>query len=249
MPWNSWISGHIRIGRGIVVPRPSRPACSATLLLFFALAVPFQGRAQAPPAPASRFVAVLNPAHGGSDSGANLHGQPEKAYTLAFSTRLRSLLEARGIKVVATRQADVNVTATRRAEIANHAGAQACLTLHASETGTGVHLFTSSLAPAKSRLFEPWKTAQAAWVTRSVALEGVLNSALRNAGVHVTVGRTALPAIDSMTCPAVAIEITPADSGASGSSAGSLTDSAYQAQVAAALANALLEWRTEGPQL
>ena len=208
--------------------------------------------AQAPPAPiapAARFVVVLNAAHGGDDAGANLDGQPEKDFTLAMSIRLRSLLAARGIAVVTTRESDVNVDAVRRAEIADHAEAQACITLHASETGAGVHLFTSSLAPAGPTLFAPWKTAQAAWISRSVALEGVLNSALQHAGVSVTFGRTLLPAIDSMTCPAVALEIAPGQQagGASGASVpGSLADPDYQSQIADALTAALLEWRAEG---
>lgn len=205
---------------------------------------------QVPPAPS--FVVVLDAAHGGGDAGANLDGQPEKAYTLAMSIRLRSALAARGISVVTTRESDVTVDPMRRAEIANHAAAQACLTLHASETGAGVHLYTSSLTPARPALFEPWKTAQAAWVTRSIALEGVLNSALRHAGMTVIIGRTALPAIDSMTCPAVAVEIAPASQsgGASGPSvSGSLADPGYQAQVANALTAALVEWRAEGSKL
>jgi N-acetylmuramoyl-L-alanine amidase len=211
--------------------------------------------AQAPPAPAApaaRFVVVLNAAHGGDDAGANLDGQPEKAFTLAMSIRLRSLLAARGISVVTTRESDVTVDAIRRAEIADHANAQACLTLHASETGVGVHLFTSSLALARPALFEPWKTAQAAWITRSVALEGVLNSALQHAGLAVTLGRTALPVVDSMTCPAVAVEIAPGkqSGGVSGPSVpGSLADPDYQAQIANALTAALLEWQSEGPKL
>lgn len=203
-------------------------------------------------APPARFVVVLDAAHGGSDAGANLDGQPEKAFTLAMSIRLRSLLGARGITVVTTRESDATVDPVRRAEIANHAEAQACIILHASETGVGVHLYTSSLAPARPQIFEPWKTAQSAWITHSVALEGVLNSALQHAGLAVSAGRTALPAIDSMTCPTVAVEIAPGNQsgGTSGpSTEGSLANPDYQAQVANALTAALLEWRAEGSKL
>src|SRR5438477_634697 len=64
-------------------------------------------------------------------------------------------------------------------------------------------------APATPARFVAWKTAQAAWITRSLALAGVLNSALLHAGTTVTLGRTPLPGIESMTCPAVAIEVAP----------------------------------------
>jgi N-acetylmuramoyl-L-alanine amidase len=191
---------------------------------------------------------VLDAAHGGDDSGGSLKdssgaAQPEKAITLALSVRLRSLLAARGIGVVTTRESDATVEADRRAEIANRANAQACLSIHASQSGSGgIHLYTSSLTPAEPARFVPWKTAQAAWVTRSLALAGVLNSAILHAGMTVTLGRTALPAIDSMACPAVAIEIAP-EITADSPQPDSPIDTGYQTRVAQALAAAILEWR------
>ena len=92
-----------------------------------------------------------------------------------------------------------------------------------------------------------WKTAQAGWVTRSLALAGVLNSALLHAGMNVTLGRSSLPAVDSMTCPAVAVEVAP-ELGSDGKVAAGLDDKDYQAQVAEALAAALVEWRAEASQ-
>ena len=201
----------------------------------------------APPAPAGRFVVVLDAAHGGDDAGGHLaSGQFEKAFTLAFSIRLRSLLAARGIQVVSTREADATLDPDRRAETANHAHAQACLSLHATEAGSGVHLFVSALAPTPPARLLPWKTAQSAWVARSLALAGTLNSALGHAGVSVLLDRIALPGIDSMTCPAVAVEMAPArnlDHNTAG-----LDNADYQAKVADALAAALLEWRSEPHQ-
>jgi len=201
-----------------------------------------------PPAPQARFVVVLDAAHGGDDTGGRLNGgQLEKAYTLALSVRLRSLLAARGIQVVTTRESDATVDANKRAEIANHAQARACLSLHASESGSGIHLFASSLTPAQPTRFVAWKTAQAASVTRSLALAGVLNSALLHAGMSVTLGRTTLPVLDSMTCPAVAVEVAPERNTQQEISAG-LDDKNYQARVASALAAALVEWRGEAHQ-
>jgi N-acetylmuramoyl-L-alanine amidase len=202
----------------------------------------------APAAPQARFVVVLDAGHGGDDTGGHLaNNQLEKTFTLALSVRLRSLLAARGIQVVTTRESDANIDLNHRAEIANRFHAQACLSLHASQSGSGVHLFVSSLAPAQPMRFAAWKTAQAAWVTRSLALAGVLNSALLHAGMNVTLGRTALPAVDSMTCPAVAVEIAP-EQGSDKKGTAQLDDQGYQARVAEALAAALLEWRAEEGQ-
>ena len=222
-----------------------------TAICILALAATRAAHAQAPPAPPApqaRFVVVIDAAHGGDDAGAHLaDGKLEKAATLTLSVRLRSLLTARGIQVVTTREADQSADSTKRAEMANHAAAQACISLHAADTGSGVHLFVSSLAPRQPTHFEPWKTAQAAYVTRSLALAGALNSALSRDGSAVTLGRTALPGVDSMTCPAVAIELAPQRDSNKKITA-EPGDPGYQAQIAATLANALLEWRTEARQ-
>jgi N-acetylmuramoyl-L-alanine amidase len=215
------------------------PSLVALCLLFVLL--PAALAAQNPAAP-QRSAIVLDPAHGGDDSGAGLGSTAEKAYTLAFSVRLRSLLAARGFPVVTTRESDATVDANRRAEIANRFNALACISLHATGSGSGVHIFVSSLAPAADSRYAPWKTAQAAWVTRSLTLAGVLNSALSHAGVPVTLSRIGLPGIDSMACPAVAVEIAPDRS--SGDPAGSFNDPSVQARVAEALAAALVEWRS-----
>lgn len=196
---------------------------------------------------------VLDGAHGGADAGATITdaaGKPhlEKNLTLAFSVKLRSLLAARGITVLTTRESDIAIDPQERAEIANHARAQACLTLHAATSGSGIHMFLSSLAPSRPTQFEPWQTAQAAFVERSVALMGVLNSALLHAGIAVTLGRTALPTVDSMACPAVAVEIAPEKPSDTSSATASVDDPAYLTQVADALAAGLLEWRAEARQ-
>jgi len=227
---------------GVSFPLYLRAGFFAACLLAFVVIGPAAAQ-PAPPAPQARFVVVLDAAHGGDDTGGHLaNNQLEKSFTLALSVRLRSLLAARGIQVVTTRESDGTVEPNRRAEIANHAQAQACLILHASESGSGIHLFASSLAPAQPTRFAAWKTAQAAWVSRSLALAGTLNSALQQASMSVTLGQTTLPGMDSMTCPAVAVEIAPEKSADKKSA---LSDSDYQARVAAALAAALLEWRTE----
>jgi N-acetylmuramoyl-L-alanine amidase len=218
----------------------------------------------------ARFVVVLDAAHGGDDSGATLPapnggqtGAPvaEKNITLALSVRLRSLLTARGFTVVTTREGNVNLDGNARAQAANRAVASAagaaCLSLHATESGTGVHVFVSSLPATQPQRFLAWKTAQSAYVGRSLKLAGAVNSALEHslvagggeggsaAGpIPATLGRASLPGIDSMTCPAVAVEIAPMRA-PDRKVITEVTDSEYQAQVVEALAAGLLEWKTE----
>jgi N-acetylmuramoyl-L-alanine amidase len=107
-----------------------------------------------------------------------------------------------------------------------------------------VHLFTSSLPPAAQTRFLAWKTAQAPWITRSLALAGAVNSALTHAGFNVTLGRIPLSGIESMTCPALAVEVAP-ERDADKNITTEPDNPDYQGRVAAALAAAILEWRTD----
>ncbi len=202
------------------------------------------------PAPAlqpvqPRFVVVLDAAHGGSDPGAKLgEGILEKDITLGLAGRLASMLRARGIAVEMTRQADLTVAPLDRAQAANHALAAACLVIHATATGSGVHLFTSSLAPVAKVQFLPWQTAQAAYVTQSLKLESELDTALAHAEIPVTLGRASVEPMDSEACPEVAVELAPLVAGHV-TEAKPITDAGYETSVVNAIAAALEAWRSD----
>ena len=255
---------HILIRSSDWLPAVGLAVATAGLCGFSGLA---QGPSPAPIVPqrvgnGSRFVVVLDAAHGGDDGGGQVGASvAEKTVTLALSVRLRSLLTARGFQVVTTREGNVNLDSDARAQIANHAGAAACLSMHASETGSGVHIFVSSLNPAEQTRFLAWKTAQVAFVSRSLKLAGTVNSAFEHSSVAggdaggangssdagpipATLARASLPGVDSMTCPAVAIEIAPIR-GADRKVVTEVTDPQYQTQIVEALAAALLEWKTD----
>ena len=221
-------------------PAPQLPPASA---------VPPPVAAQAPLAVAPpRFVVVLDAAHGGSDTGARMSGGAlEKDITLGFSSRLRSTLHAHGIDVVMTRQTDANLEPVNRAEAANQAQSAACLTIHATATGSGVHLFTSSLAPTANTRFMPWPTAQSAYITQSLKLESEIDEALAHAQIPVSLARASVAPMDSMTCPEVAVEIAPLVAGHV-TRARAVTDASYQKSVVDAIAAALEQWRSDWRQ-
>jgi N-acetylmuramoyl-L-alanine amidase len=217
-------------------PRPDLPALPASPM----------NRISVQPA----FVVVVDAAHGGAETGARLSVNAlEKDITLALSIRLRSALAARGIAVATTRESDSDPSVDERAGIANHAQAAACLVLHATASGSGVHLFTSSLAPSAvaSGGLVSWRTAQAAWVTRSLRLSSEINSNLGQAGIPVTLGSTALRPLDSLACPAVAIEIAPLLASPA-NKAMTISDPQYQQRILDALVAAMLEWSADWKQ-
>lgn len=197
---------------------------------------------------APRFVVVLDAAHGGDDTGARIADHMlEKDIVLGLSIRLRSTLAAHGISVVTTRESDENLTPASRAETANGASAAACILIHATATGSGVHLFTSSLAPTPVTHFMPWQTAQSAYVTQSLKLSSEIDSALAHAAIPVTLGRTSLQPMDSFACPSVAVEVAPLVAGAT-TKATPISDPAYQKSIIDALTAALAEWRNDWRQ-
>jgi N-acetylmuramoyl-L-alanine amidase len=202
----------------------------------------------APQVAPPRFAVLIDAAHGGADIGARLTPSlNEKDLTLDLANRLRPMLAARGVDVVTTRTSDITLPALDRAEIANRTPFAACLLLHATATGSGVHLYTSSLAPAALAKFMPWASAQSAYVTQSLKLSSDIDSALAHAEIPVTLGRTSLQPMDSFACPAVAVEIAPLQAGAS-TKAEPVSDEAYQRTVLGALAAAIEEWRNDWRQ-
>jgi N-acetylmuramoyl-L-alanine amidase len=202
--------------------------------------------ASAPARPAPRFAVVIDAAHGGSDTGARLSDRLlEKDLALTLSVRLRSTLAAHGISVVTTRESDATLPAVNRAETANHVGAAACISLHATTSGSGVHLFTASLTPVPITRFLSWDTAQGAYAEQSLRLSSELDSAMTHAEIPVTLGRTALQPLDSFTCPAVVVEFAPLY-GTAGVSA--LSNPAYQDRIIAALAAAVEQWQRDWRQ-
>jgi N-acetylmuramoyl-L-alanine amidase len=196
----------------------------------------------------NRRVIVLDPAHGGIDSGSQISDTTvEKDVTLALAFRLRSMLTVRGFTVVMTREADspsevdaagTALTLDDRAGIANHAHAAACLLLHATGSGSGVHLYSSEMeATGGEPTVVPWLTAQAAWVPQSQLLEKQFATALTRAGIALVASSASVRPMDSLTCPALVVELAP-----KGDDADSVNDADYQQHVALSIAGALLFW-------
>jgi N-acetylmuramoyl-L-alanine amidase len=75
---------------------------------------------------------VLDPGHGGKDSGARslINSTPEKDYTLDCALRLRTLLLAKGWKVLLTRTNDLEISLPDRVAVADRANADLFLSLH-----------------------------------------------------------------------------------------------------------------------
>ncbi|ASS74459.1 hypothetical protein CIG75_05280 [Tumebacillus algifaecis] len=65
-----------------------------------------------------KWHVVLDPGHGGSESGFTTDTLIEKEINLAVCRRLQTILEGYGVDVLLTRTGDVDVSAVKRAELA-----------------------------------------------------------------------------------------------------------------------------------
>ncbi len=95
--------------------------------------------AQLPPEPVGERAAVapivIDPGHGGDDTGAVAAGAPmEKDLVLEIARRLRAALEARGHVVRLTREGDDSRALSDRTAVANRLGARAFVSLHANSS-------------------------------------------------------------------------------------------------------------------
>ena len=109
---------------------------------------------EAAPPPNGKPVIVLDPGHGGIDSGAvGPHGIEEKNITLAFAKMLRDQLDATGkFQVVMTRQDDHYVSLSQRVHIGEANHAKLFLSMHADilPAGDGVHGATIYMLSTKA---------------------------------------------------------------------------------------------------
>lgn len=81
-------------------------------------------------------IIVIDPGHGGHDSGASRNGAIEKDVVLAFSLRLREKLEKSGrYKVLMTRETDTFVDLDERRAFADRAKASLFIAVHADDSG------------------------------------------------------------------------------------------------------------------
>jgi N-acetylmuramoyl-L-alanine amidase len=105
---------------------------------------------------------VLDPGHGGFDKGAISNYGYEKDYALDLARLLRPLLQAKGFRVIMTRESDVFVPLELRARIANATQDSIFVSLHFNATdhdptATGFEIYSLTPRGAPST-YEDWLT-------------------------------------------------------------------------------------------
>src|SRR5881398_1026539 len=100
---------------------------------------------------------VLDPGHGGYDKGQVSRYGCEKDFALDVARKLRPILQAKGLRVIMTRESDYFVPLEVRAQIANHARDSIFVSIHfnatndnPNATGFEIFSFTPRGAPSTS---------------------------------------------------------------------------------------------------
>jgi N-acetylmuramoyl-L-alanine amidase len=165
-------------------------------------------------------VVVLDPAHGGADQGARgSSGITESDVVLSFARLVRISLEAQGLRVVLTRQANDGPSFDDRSRLANAQRGSVFITLHVSSTGQPGTVRVYSLAQlalpqvgaaAPRGALLSWDRAQFKFMDQSRRLAELIQiqMAQRFRGSPETPFEAPVRQLRTVGAPAVAIEVS-----------------------------------------
>jgi N-acetylmuramoyl-L-alanine amidase len=182
---------------------------------------PAQPAAESPAPPQKTLaVVVLDPAHGGVDAGARgSAGIAESDVVLSYARLMRISLEAQGIRVILTRQANDDPSFDDRSRLANAQHGDVFISLHVSSTGQPgtVRVYsmprmalTPNPAIAAHTALLPWDRAQFSFIEQSSRLAELIQiqMAQRFRGSSETPFEAPVRQLRTVGAPAVAIEVS-----------------------------------------
>jgi N-acetylmuramoyl-L-alanine amidase len=195
-------------------------------------------------------VVVLDPGHGGQDSGAMCGGTMEKDLTLDIARRVDRLLDSQGIATLMTRLGDSYVSLADRAAFGNRANDSIFISIHFNgdkPVASGVETYYASHQIASGSTLASWlpffsRQPSNSPKPESQTLAGFIQEALVARTRSVDRGTQAKQffVIANVTSPAVLIEggfITNKDE------LSKLASEDYRDQLAAAVADGILRYR------
>jgi N-acetylmuramoyl-L-alanine amidase len=166
---------------------------------------------------------VIDPGHGGLDTGAKSNTLLEKDFTLALARKLRPALQSKlGATVLLTRDSDVALDNEARSAVANNNQANLFVSLHAgfspNQTDSGASVFVmkedfgSISGPAdvaRDQLFLPWYLGYRTHRQASSAAANIFQEELNKGipGWKFAVRMAPLAVLSSATMPSLMLEI------------------------------------------
>jgi N-acetylmuramoyl-L-alanine amidase len=192
---------------------------------------PSSSGAAAAQLPRKLAVVVIDPAHGGSDTGARGSGGTiESEAVVDFGRAIRVALEAQGFRAVLSREGNQNPSLDDRAALANGFSDAIFVTLHVASTGTPgtARVYFCSILPAIPPASSPpgrppapprasrphglleWDRAQEPFLalSRRLALLVQIQLAQHFRGSPETPSEAPIRQLRTVAAPAIAIEIS-----------------------------------------
>src|SRR5437762_13762356 len=162
-------------------------------------------------------VVVLDPGHGGQDSGAMCSGVLEKDLTLDVAHRVDRLLESEGIATVMTRLGDTYVSLAERAAFANRVSDCIFISIHFNEdnqpVSSGVETYYAAHQMTPGSFVTSWlpsllRALPESPNVESQSLAGFIQEALvaRTQALNRGTKAKQFFVIENVTAPAVLIE-------------------------------------------
>src|SRR5713101_6584440 len=207
--------------------------------------------AQPPTTPKPFAVVVLDPGHGGQDSGAMCGGVLEKDLTLDVARRIDRLLEAEGIATAMTRLGDTYVSLADRAAFANRVRDCIFVSIHFNEdnrpVSTGVETYYAAHQITTGSFLASWLPFLWRGLSESPNLEsqnlaGFIQEALvaRTRALDRGIKPRQFFVIANVTSPAVLVEggfLTNKED------ISKLASEDYREEIAAAVSDGILRYR------
>ena len=203
----------------------SRPFLFYKKLFFCVISVTFLALFPAAAVHAEPVKIVIDPGHGGADVGLSGGDGLEKDITMDICSKLKIMLESQNYTVIMSREDDTRLSKEERVAAANASGADLLVSVHCSYSGD------SSVSGAVSHYKEESKASeflcqniQEALVKESGALDGGTDEGRYNI-------------LSDTEMPGVLIEVGYMSNG---EEAASLTDDAYQNDMAKGIAKGII---------
>lgn len=214
----AWAAPQQATGNSAPVPRVVQTTANSAPASAHASLIPSQqssNTATPPPGRSGLNIVVLDPAHGGTDSGARgTEGITESDEVLQFATATKRALEAQGFQVILTREGNDNPSFDDRSARSNAQRGAVFITLHIASTGlTGtarVYVEPDTPGPNNITGLIPWDRAQAPFLSLSRKLGELVQQELskRFKGSPDTLQTAPVRQLRTTAAPAIAVEIS-----------------------------------------
>ena len=199
-------------------------------------------------------VVVIDPGHGGMDTGVKNQNISEKDFTLALARRLRTALQTRlGMTVLLTRDSDISLDNEARSAVANNNQANLLISVHAGystnkvDADSSIFVMKENFGEAsaastpvgtRDQLFLPWYLGYRIHRQESVLAANILQNELTKAiaGSKFLVRSAPLAVLSSATMPSLLIEIGNLNNA---SNAQTLVDGGFQSRLANTITDAV----------